>query len=62
MNWTAWGQGAIWAVVIAGCTVLINITGADSPPATTWSVVKLAVPPLVGAFLTYIKQSPPPVK
>ena len=55
-----WVNGAIWAVVIALCTVLINLTGAESPPASLWHIVKLAVPPLVGAFLTYIKQTPPP--
>lgn len=61
MNWTAWKQGLIVALVTATLTVLINISGADAPPANWWTVVKLAVAPLCGALLAYVKQSPPPL-
>jgi hypothetical protein len=60
MNWGAWLQGLVAALATALLAILGVMMGLDSCP-TGWQLFKVAIFPAIGGFLSYIKQSPPPL-
>ncbi len=61
MNWKMWWQGLIFGMVVAACTVLIQVFSAAAPPSGWWEIGKLAVPTILGVALAFMKQNPLPI-
>jgi len=60
MNWGSWLQGLISALASGLITALTAIVVLKLPP-TTWELIVIAVIPALLNFLSFIKQTPPPI-
>lgn len=61
MNWGAWLQGLISSAASAAVTVITALIILPQCPAG-WQFFVIAVGPFLINFLSYIKQTPPPIK